>query len=431
MIKQIVAVAAVLFAVAGSAKAQEPAARGTVPVPSTRATFKDAIDRALAANPSVQQAAAEIDRSRALLARARADILPGANASVVSTTLNEGRSFNGAVTTPRSQVATSLAVSAPLFAPVQWAERTQARDVVQVSEVNAADVRRQVAVATAQAYLAVIARRRVLEADVRARDTARAHYDLARQQRMAGSGSLLNELRAEQSVAFDEVRVEQASLDLYRAQEALGVLLAADGPVDTVDEPALDTPQSLEAAESAMPSVRTDVRLAAARQSAAARVLRDSWKDWLPAATGLFQPQYVEPQSIFQPSGSWRAQVSLSVPLFDAGLRGALRGQRRALLAESELQHTAVLRQARSDVRAAATAVASADRALADARSSADQARRVVDIVNVSFRAGAATNIEVIDAQRALLDAETAVAVAEDLLRQAKLALNVALGRFP
>jgi outer membrane protein TolC len=33
----------------------------------------------------------------------------------------------------------------------------------------------------------------------------------------------------------------------------------------------------------------------------------------------------------------------------------------------------------------------------------------------VSFRAGAATEIEVIDAQRALLDAETSVAATEDL----------------
>ena len=65
------------------------------------------------------------------------------------------------------------------------------------------------------------------------------------------------------------------------------------------------------------------------------------------------------------------------------------------------------------------------------ARSAADQARQVVDIVNISFKAGAATNIEVIDAQRAARDADIAVAVAEDQVRQARLALLVALGLFP
>ena len=55
----------------------------------------------------------------------------------------------------------------------------------------------------------------------------------------------------------------------------------------------------------------------------------------------------------------------------------------------------------------------------------------MVNIVNVSFRAGAATNIEVIDAERRARDADTAVAVAEDTLRRARLELLTALGRFP
>jgi outer membrane protein TolC len=54
-----------------------------------------------------------------------------------------------------------------------------------------------------------------------------------------------------------------------------------------------------------------------------------------------------------------------------------------------------------------------------------------VEIVNVSFRAGAATNIEVIDAERRARDADTAVAAAENDLRRARLDLLTALGRFP
>ena len=75
--------------------------------------------------------------------------------------------------------------------------------------------------------------------------------------------------------------------------------------------------------------------------------------------------------------------------------------------------------------------VSGADRALASARAAAQQAREVVDIVNVSFRVGASTNIEVVDAQRVARDADNAVALSENQVRQAKLALLVALGRFP
>ena len=89
------------------------------------------------------------------------------------------------------------------------------------------------------------------------------------------------------------------------------------------------------------------------------------------------------------------------------------------------------LTTARSEVRAAREAVASAERVLASARAAADQAQQVVDIVNISFRAGAATNIEVIDAERGARDADMAVAIAEDTLRRARLDLLTALGRFP
>jgi outer membrane protein TolC len=82
-------------------------------------------------------------------------------------------------------------------------------------------------------------------------------------------------------------------------------------------------------------------------------------------------------------------------------------------------------------VRAAREAIASGERSLASARASADQAQQVVQITNVSFRAGAATNIEVIDAERTARDADFLVTQAEDNLRRARLELLTALGRFP
>ena len=72
-----------------------------------------------------------------------------------------------------------------------------------------------------------------------------------------------------------------------------------------------------------------------------------------------------------------------------------------------------------------------AERALMHARAAAQQASSVVDIVNVSYRAGVATNIEVIEAQKQARDADNIVAVAEDNVRRARLDLLAATGRFP
>ena len=87
--------------------------------------------------------------------------------------------------------------------------------------------------------------------------------------------------------------------------------------------------------------------------------------------------------------------------------------------------------QARSEVRLAQETVRSTERALASLRSAAQQANDVLSIVNVAFEAGATTNLEVIDAQRQARDADSAAAVAEDVVRRARLDLLTALGRFP
>jgi len=126
-----------------------------------------------------------------------------------------------------------------------------------------------------------------------------------------------------------------------------------------------------------------------------------------------------------------RAVVLLSVPIFDSGLRSAIKRERESALASARATLDGAVVQARSEVRLARESIRIAERALESARAGAEQASRVVEIVNVSFRAGASTNLEVVDAQRVSRDADYAVAVAEDTLRRAKLDLLTALGWFP
>jgi outer membrane protein len=411
--------------------APTPGSEGGQAIAPVPITFNDAVARAVERSPSAQTAAEEILRADALVGQVRAGALPQVSAAV-SGAAYYGSALAGAPGAIRlNQLAAGVTVSAPLYAPVQWALRVQALDDKLVAELAAADVRRQVAVATAQAYLTVLGWQRVLDANQRALATAQAHYEFARQLRESGAGSRLNELRAQQSVSADAVLVEEARAGLYRSQEALGVLVADAGPLTASDEPLLDVPPSLATAVAAMPATRTDLRLAAGREKAASRVVADNWKDWLPSVSGLFVPQYADPATSTQPAWSWSLRVAAAVPLFDAGLRREKHAERSVILKQSQIAFEGLVRQANSDERTAEDAVATAGRAWSAAKLAAQQASEVVDIVNISFKVGASTNIEVIDAQRAARDAATAAAIAEDQLRQARLALLVALGRFP
>ena len=331
-----------LFAVPAMAEAQgAPAAQApsaaVVSRPGiVRVTFDQAITMAIEHNPSVAQAAQGILRAQALLNQASSLIKPNVVGGVTVTVLNTGTSINGVTASAQAQAAGTVTASMPLIAPVQWALRVQASDSKHVAELAAADVKKQVAVSTAQACLAIIALRQVLDADVRARTVAGDHYEDAKERRVAGSSSKLNELRAQQSLSADEALVEASQTNLYQAQEALGVLLAVDGPADLVDEPALDVPPSIDAAIGAMASTRTDLRLLSGQERAAARVLSDSWKDWLPSVNGLFTPEVVQPATLFQHRFTWEAQIVATIPIFDSGYRSALKAQRQVSLDTDE-----------------------------------------------------------------------------------------------
>jgi outer membrane protein TolC len=246
------------------------ASTSAVGQPLERLTFQEAIDRATKNNPTVVRATEGILRAEAILQQTRSSSLPTLNATLATNFTNPVKFDTGsgtATVVPLVQTNTSPLLTIPILTPVAWAQRNQAGDQILVAQANEKDVRRQVAVAAGQAYLAIIARRRVLDLNSRARDNARAHFMFANQRFEGGIGSRLNMLRAEQETLSDETRVEEALLLIQQAQEALGVLVGSDGPVDAVDYPNFDIPDEL-----GQLTNRTDIQLVRAREAAAQRV---------------------------------------------------------------------------------------------------------------------------------------------------------------
>ena len=278
------------------------------PTPTERVTFDEAIRRAVEKNPTVVAAATGILRAEGLIRLARAATRLQITGSVTTTTLNTGVDFQGSVVTPQNQVTASLTADMPIVrrgAPGRGARRP--RTSSPSSQLALADTRRQIAFATADAYLTIIASRRVVESTTRARDVAKVHFDYATELEQKGSGSRLNALRAQQQVSIDDGLVEVARLSLYRAQEALGVLVVADGPVDAVDEPAFDLPP--DTTGRADRPFRTDLKLFAGQEQAADRIFRDSSKDWWPTLDAIFQPSTTYPVAVL-PAGEQLAPAA-------------------------------------------------------------------------------------------------------------------------
>ena len=397
--------------------------------PMERVTFEEAVQRATLHHPTVGEAAQAILRAQALLDQARSVFRPSIYGAAGTTILDAARGFDGNITQPRVQSAFSGIVSYPFLAAARWAAKNQAADQVGIAKISAEETRRQVALTAAQSYLAVIAAQHQREITVRNRDTAQALSDYARTRLEAGQGSRLNHVRSSQELATAEGLMQSAELAVRQAQEALGVAIFAAGPVDANGDPeiALAAPPS---DDQTWLSQRPDVRLFTAQVQAADRAVRDSWKSWVPTGTASFVPQYVTPAGFFEPAKTWRALFQIQVPIYD-GTLGATKRIRIADRETARLRLDAVRTEARSELRSAQEAVARHEQIAATNRRAAESAAEALRITEIAYKAGATTNIEVVQAQQTARNAEIVAALAEDRLRQARLDLLVALGQFP
>jgi outer membrane protein TolC len=398
--------------------------------PSQSLTFDEAVSKALANNPATAQAKDEIRRAQSVVEEVRAAMLPTLSGNAAGTLLDGARTQGGATVVPQTSLGANVQLAVPLVVPQRWAQTSHAREQVGVTSMSAAEVNRQIAFGAAQAWLTALLQERLVATAARARDVAQAHLDYAHERLTHGVGTRLDESRAEKEVHDDAARVATAQANLARAQEALGVLVGLDGPVQPSGDVTLpEVPGEADALASV--DRRSDVAAAQQRLSLAQRVYDDSWLDFLPSLSAVATPFVNTPSTVTTPGTGFQGQLLFSWPLYDGGFRYGAKHEREALRDEARSALEQTERQGHSEVRAALDTLASAHQALTEAEASAKVARETLDLATEAYHAGASTNLEVVDAERNARDADEAVSIARDNESQARLSVVVASGKFP
>jgi outer membrane protein TolC len=259
----------------------------------------------------------------------------------------------------------------------------------------------------------------------------RKHLAAAKAQFDVGQAPRASVLRADLVVTQDEQTLRVARYGLAAAQRSLAILLGADGCVDAA-RPA--EPASLEADERSMLAEaernRLDLRAADAAVAMAAKSKEAVWWGFFPSLDLSWVYRWTQAAGFAGKQGSWNLMLTMNVPIYDGGSRYAdlrdgeskiaeAREQRRAL----GLEVQAELVRLRSDVESASAGVISAHKALALARTTQED-------METSYEAGAATQLDVLDASQRLLDAELALTSTLYQRDLARLALAHAQGRF-
>lgn len=401
------------------------------------------VEEALAHNADVLAAVARLDEAAALLAIADSALRPQ-----VEAVASAGRSLSSAASgllppgAPREmgnyRVALGVSYEVDLFGRLRAASAA-ARAELAASEAVRDAVRLSVAASVARSYSALVALDAQVELTRRVVASREETLALQRRRREAGITSefALRQFEAETATVRAQLpplerdrEIEEAALAVLvgrtpravmegavaRAGDAQARLMPAVVPQGLPSELLLRRPDLVEAEQRL---VAANARVAEARAAYFPSI----------ALSGSLGSQSAQLSDLFTgPAGTWSFAAGLAQPLY-AG--GRLDAQRDAALARERgalAAYQGAIRAAFGEVRQALAAQARARESFEAQRERVAALRETLRLARLRYDNGLASQLEVLDAERGLLAAETARIDALRAQRAAVADLYRALG---
>jgi NodT family efflux transporter outer membrane factor (OMF) lipoprotein len=395
-------------------------ADAAAPLPATNwwTSYQDAeldrwIDRGLADNPSLKEAALRAELARTSYEAAHAAQGPqlgfGADA-------NEQRiSENGIFPPPIAGVVgtqTDLAVSASYdfdFFGRLAARSDAARLAAQASETDHEFARIRLAGAIAHAYFDLAHAQEARRILVELEDSRSKLYDLVRRRVQAGFDTQVDRRLAEAPIPAIRVEIERANEQVALARHALALLAgqppqAADDVDARMPEVAVLTPPA------ALPldllSRRADIAAAQVRVQSALRGVDAARAEFYPNVniSALFGLDTFGSNSIFRWSSRiWNIEPAIHLPLFDSG---ALKANLRASSAETDAAiatYNAAVLQAVGETADALTSIEAVKRQRAQQDEATRTAQVAAELAGIRYEAGLGNLLAVLTAQANVL----------------------------
>lgn len=405
-----------------SAQAAEP----------VRWSMNEALDYALIHNPDLQVAASSVNELEQARGEVFANFLPDLK-------LEGGYTYLDNI--PQIEIDMDVRIPVPGMAPVSinkkidqgyhdnyQAQLKLSQILFASGQVYYADRAMQKAVAaggsrleaarlkvtqmTAQAYLGVLITEQVAAAQHAALTNAREHLRHVENRHRFGAATKFELLRAQVEVSNLEPQATEADKNVARART---MLRRAAGPpdditlilTDNLDAPAGPaTDKDYQSLATAQRSELDAYRQAAAAAEDQARSRRGTM---LPAVMLMGTYGYQKPYFMNNEwETNWTVGIGVSIPLFD-GLQGYRQMKRAQAQAETaSRQRNQVAADIRTEVEQALLDTDEARVRIGETRRNTERAAQMLVIAEDSYKAGAVTSLEVIDAQLAATAAQVA-----------------------
>ncbi|MDH5526576.1 MAG: TolC family protein [Nitrospirota bacterium] len=343
--------------------------------------------------------------------------------------------INGGFTLrPKTSWDTTVRLNQALYtggrASTRYKMATIAHESGQLGEVVA---REQLIFTLAEAFFSELKAQENLTAVAERHEGMKRHLTAARARVRLGADVRASALRLEAEVAQLAAQRLAAENELQSARESLAVLSGLPPEMELGTPPDLSTIATVANSENTALAARTDLGILAGETAAAALGIRFT--------TGTFLP-FISAEARYEKSGEKSSAVSFLVDadkvvtlsatwdLYTGGENAAERRRTRAAYREKKLQLERTEREVRVAVQQAQRRVDVAGRIVESLTDRVNYATENHRIVTETYKAGAATYLDVIDASNALGDARSDLANARFDHSLALLGLAGATGQL-
>jgi outer membrane protein TolC len=306
-----------------------------------------------------------------------------------------------------------------------------ANETLRANQWFAEDARDLVVFAVGGAYLQVIAAKAKVDSARAQLETANALYQQALEQRSAGVIALTDVNRSQIQALTEQQRLLSLENDLAKQKINLarmtGLPLGVSYDISDVVPFSGAPPMDLENALKLALEQRADLRAAEAQVRAAERALSAARAERLPSLS--VRADYgVIGTNPAQSHGTFAVSGRLNFPIWQGGRTGGNIEQAEAVLAQREAEREDVVGQIESDVRNAYLDLQAAASQVEVARKNIQVTQENLALTRQRFDAGVSDNVEVVQSQESVANAQSDYINSVFAHNLAKLALARATG---
>ena len=311
---------------------------------------------------------------------------------------------------PRTQLAGQVQATQVLLAPQLWFAIQSAYRAEDATVYSVENARRDILFGVAQTYYGVASMKRLMDVAVQLQEIAGRQARDAEIRFKAGTIAKVAKLRADIDLARADQDLIRARNSYEGARLALAVLLDRQPDFEVVEPAEPPLPADTSKLEQAALENRFDLKAARSLEGSYSSQRLVSAMRYLPTVAAFGRATYADPAGLTGQKEAWTIGLSLNWTILDGGLREAELRDTSAKMAEAEYSRRALENRSVAEVRNALLDLESARANAIKAREQRDLAAENQRLVDVSFKAGAATAVEQADATAALRNAEIQLA---------------------